>query len=105
MNKAIKKIELDLGGKKITLTPKQAQNLKDALNELFQKEIIREVVKYIPCESSLPVPYEPYPVRPLYPYPWFWEWQRQPNYWYSTTDGTETGGTYCSNSSTLKLTA
>ena len=31
MNKAIKKIELDLGGKVVSLTPQQAQNLKDAL--------------------------------------------------------------------------
>ena len=35
MNKAIKKIELDLGGKVISLTPEQAKNLKDALDDLF----------------------------------------------------------------------
>ena len=70
MNKMIKKIELDLGGKKVELTPTQAKNLKEALDELFGKEVIREVVR------------DPMPYIPYYPYP-RWEWQ--PNLWWGQT--------------------
>ena len=67
MNKMIKKIELDLGGKKVELTPTQAKNLKEALDELFGKEVIREVVRD-------PMPYIPYYPQPYYHY---WEWYPQ----------------------------
>ena len=39
MNKTIKKIELDLDGKTVSLTPEQAKKLKDALNDLFGEKI------------------------------------------------------------------
>lgn len=97
MKNPITKIELDLGGKKIILTPKQAQNLKDALNELFAEKVIRIMDKeYIPYPS---------PCKPLRPY--YWEWPRyQPNYWMTTTNGVDGKEVvYCSNTSTLKLTA
>ena len=43
MDKAIKKIVLDLGGKEVTLTPKQAKNLKTALDELFGVRVVKEI--------------------------------------------------------------
>lgn len=104
MNKAIKKIELDLGGKVVSLTPKQAQNLKDALDDLFGKEIIKVIEKeYI--RDLYPIPY-PVPYQPLQP---FWEWRREP-YYYGTTGVVGLAGTYtddkcyCSDSGTLRLT-
>jgi hypothetical protein len=86
MKNPIKKIELDLDGKKVSLTPEQAKSLKSALNELFGKDGWKE--------------YIPYPVYPARPY--YWEW-RYPDCYFSTTGGTAV--TYCSDSSTLKLTA
>ena len=75
MNKAIKRIELDLGGKIISLTPKQAKNLKEALDDLFGSKVIHEH-EYIP--SPLPYPVERYK-------PWrIWDWDRKyPTYWSS----------------------
>lgn len=101
MNKAIKKIELDLGGKTVTLTPEQAKNLKDALDDLFGKEII---VKKEYIHDSFPVPY-PVPYRePLRPY-WepvpYWDWRRDVPY-YTTTSGN--GISFNSVSNTLRLT-
>jgi len=58
MPNIIKKIELDLDGQSISLTPEQARKLKEALNELFGK-IIRE---------SEPWPVTPWPIDP---YPWY----------------------------------
>jgi hypothetical protein len=45
-NKEIKieKMVLNIEGEKINLTIEQAKKLKDVLDELFKKEIIREVV-------------------------------------------------------------
>jgi hypothetical protein len=99
MNKMIKKIELDLGGKKVALTPEQAKNLKDALDELFEKEVIKEK-EYVPY-------------YPPYRYPFFWEWQP---YWVTFTSESNRGGTsvgnytlngssFDSNTSTLCLSA
>lgn len=104
MNKAIKKIELDLGGKVVSLTPEQAKNLKEALDELFGKEVIRE---YFPAKEYIPVPY-PTPYRPLVPYferPYYWEW---PHYGDRITcEGKEFVGSLtasCTDSGTLRLT-
>lgn len=106
MNKAIKKIELDLGGKIISLTPKQAQNLKDALDELFGKEIVKIIEKekeYIPYPQPYPQPYPVYPRRPI------WEWE--PYRYGRITCGNDLdtasnliGANYCSSSGTLRLT-
>ena len=72
MDKAIKKIVLDLGGKEVTLTPKQAQNLKNALDELFGKEIVKVIEKEfikMPDPYPVPVPYPaPYHRRPYWEY-------------------------------------
>ena len=89
MNKMIKKIELDLGGKKVSLTPEQAKNLKAALDELFGKEVIREIHEIHEHHDdypwSLPVP----PYQPI---------------WWSTTT-TIPGANWRSNTGTLRLTA
>jgi hypothetical protein len=42
MSNVIKKIELDLGKKTVTLTPEQAKKLKEALDELFGEKVVRE---------------------------------------------------------------
>jgi len=53
----IKKIVLEIGDKEIELTPDEAKELKDVLNNLFgEKDIV-----YIP---------KPYPV--YHPYPHWW---------------------------------
>ena len=99
MNKAIKKIELDLGGKTVNLTPEQAKNLKDALDELFGKEVIREIVHE---RDYTPVPYmptEPY-YRRTYP---FWEWQPYRITCDVTGNYTDTMQ-FCADNNTLKLT-
>lgn len=62
----IKKIELKLGGKTITLTPEEAKQLKVALNELFGREVVKEIHHH--------------------DYPPYWYWQ-QP-VWTSQTYGT-----------------
>ena len=107
MNKAIKKIELDLGGKTVSLTPAQAKNLKEALDDLFGKEIIKVIKKEIQREY-IPYP-EPYPVRPLRPY--YWEWRPEPyRFGTSTNTGMLVSGTTCEagnysfDNDTLRLT-
>lgn len=42
MSDIIKSVTLDLGKKQVTLTMKQAKALKEALDEMFGKEVIRE---------------------------------------------------------------
>ena len=90
----IRKIELDLDGKRVSLTLEQAKKLKDVLNELFGEKIIKVKEK-----EYIPYP-QPYPIEPYRPWrPWRWE-RELPCY-------KTTGGTLCnyrSGSSTLKLT-
>jgi len=70
----IKSVELDLGGKVVKLTMKQAQALKDALDELFGTEVIT-----VPGPS---VYVQPYPVeKPDSP-------RHNPIVWCSTSDVT-----------------
>ena len=87
MNKAIKKIELDLDGKVISLTPIQAEHLKDVLDELFGVTVVwKEEV--------------PFPVPTTYPPRWEWYWPGTPYY-------TASGGTTCAYNGaneTLRLT-
>jgi len=87
MDSPIKKIVLDLGKKEITLTCKQAKQLKEALDELFGKEIVREVH------------HDRYPWHWYYHNPW-------PDRVYcdGTTITCSTGATM-TNSGTLKITA
>ena len=40
----IKRVVLNLGGKEISLTIEQCKKLKDVLNDMFGKEIIKEVI-------------------------------------------------------------
>ena len=44
----IKKIEIVIGDKSVELTPREAKELRDALNEMYQpaKEVIKEVHRY-----------------------------------------------------------
>ena len=65
-NNIIKSVKLDLGSKEDDLTMEQAQQLKDALDELFGAEIVKTEPQYVP----MPYP-QPYPV---YPRPWYWEY-------------------------------
>lgn len=97
MNKAIKKIELDLGGKIVSLTPEQAKNLKDALDDLFGEKVVRIIEKeYVPL--PFPHPIDRYPRESWRPY---WEWSGSP-YQFTTTAGTTQ---YCSNTESMRLTA
>lgn len=98
MNKAIKKIELDLGGKVVSLTPEQAKNLKEALDELFGKEVIREYFPIVKEKEYVPVPY-PAPYRPT-PY-YYWEWQP---YLFDRVTCESVGNLTTSCSGTLRLT-
>lgn len=41
----VKKIVIKIGDKEITLTPAQAKRLKEILNDMFGKEIVKEVIK------------------------------------------------------------
>jgi hypothetical protein len=89
MNKAIEKIEVDLDGKSITLTPKQAENLKDALDDLFGVTVIKTTEKeYVPIPNAYPWT------------PWYWHWERE--YPYTTTAGVTCS--YTSDDCTLRLT-
>jgi len=46
MNKVkIKSVEIEVGEKKLNLTVEEAKKLKNVLDELFGKEIIKEVVE------------------------------------------------------------
>lgn len=66
MKNIIKRIELDLDGKRVSLTPQQARNLKVALEELFgAKEVVREEHHH---HDSYPWYAPNYPVWP-YPAP------------------------------------
>ena len=69
MDNIIKKIVLDLGKKQVELTPEQARKLKDALDEMFGKEVIKEV-----CHHN------------------YWRWY--PPLWYSCGDYTTTNQSY-----------
>ena len=62
MNNIIKKLELDLGKKTITLNIEQAKKLKKALDELFGKQVVKEIHEH----------------HDHYPY-WAWHW-----YWHYT---------------------
>jgi len=85
-NNIIKKIELDLDGKIVSLTSEQAKKLKSALDELFGVKIEKEYI-----------PYEPWR-------PWYWDrWDKWPKTDYYMT----ASGVTCSvdsDSDTLKLT-
>ena len=90
MDNIIKELKLQLGKKEVVLTVEEAKKLKEALDELFGKEVVKEV----------PVPYP-------YPYP-VWQWW-YPNWTFSTVDGvyriTNTACTvgYDSNTNTMTL--
>lgn len=52
----VSEVVVEIGNKKVSLTPDQARELRDALNQLLgeSKEIVKEYVPY---------PYQPYPYR------------------------------------------
>ena len=70
---SIEKVNIKIGKEEIPLTPKQAKELRDLLNDLFG-ETRKEYVPY---------PY-PYPVYPYY---------RRWDYWTVTCGDDTTGGT------------
>ena len=82
----IKKIILDLGGKEVELTTGQAKKLKEALDEMFGKEIVVHHHDY----------WQWYPYKLCEPNKPYWD----------TVHTTTTGGTYVSYSDsamTLKV--
>lgn len=90
----IKKIELDIDGVGITLTPEQAKKLHGALADLLGVKAEKE---YVPLPQPYPVPSLPY--TPYRPYRW------EPLWVYSGTVTKLNNVTvsYCANSSTAKL--
>ncbi len=82
----IKKIIIEVGGKEIELTPKQAKRLYDELDELYGKDT--DTV---------------YPVIPYYPYRWRYPWN-PPYYIGDVFDGTYTYGNLCHTDSTANIT-
>ena len=87
MENVIKKIVLDLGKKEITLTPEQAKKLKEALDEMFGKEVVREIH------------------HDHYTYPWgYWLWDStKVTYGNPEIHGTTFQTSYDSNSSAMTL--
>ena len=57
MNNIVKEIVVEVDGKKIVLKVEDAKNLRNALNELFGKDVITKVI-------NLPAPYSEWP----------WQW-------------------------------
>ena len=78
---SIEKINIKIGKEEISLTPEAAVELKDLLNELFEKE----KTVYIPG-SPITIPY-PYPVYPR-PYRYWDRW-----YTWGDTSGVSYGTT------------
>lgn len=86
----IKKIELELGTKKFTLTMQQARDLKAALDELFGEKVVT-----IP---GVPYPYPyPIPVRP-----WGWDYPRRRYIW-SDSSHLQGGVTYKAQTNVLSM--
>jgi len=93
-NTKVKKIVIELSGKDVELTISQAQELRAALNELFEEKVtIVKEKEYLP--SPYPVPYpQPYPV---YPRPW--------RYIRPITPYTEPWVTWCSSGNLYRSSA
>jgi hypothetical protein len=67
---------LKIDSKEIILTTRQAKKLKEALDELFGKKIVREVHR------------DYWPYRDYYPWYPYWTWQKEtPQYTYGTNTG------------------
>jgi hypothetical protein len=69
MNEIIKRIELDIDGVGITLTPEQARKLHAALAELLgvkaEKEYVPmpyQIAPYTPPQPLMPTPFSPYTI-------------------------------------------
>jgi len=82
MTTKIDKIVLKIGKNVVELSPDEAKELKDMLNELYGGE----QVKYIPS------PYTIYP-RWIYSDPWEYTRWTPPIITWGNTDGASTGGT------------
>ena len=67
MDAKIKKIVLDLGNKEITLTCEQAKMLKELLDELFEREVVKEVHHH-DYGWCYPIPIYEYPKPSLQPW-------------------------------------
>ena len=83
MDNIIKKIVLDLCKKQVELTPEQCKKLKDALDEMFGKKVVKEEHHH----------------HHDYPYRLYWDWWNSPMSGGRTshTFGTTTiyGSKYC----------
>jgi hypothetical protein len=93
MDNVIKEIKLQLGEKEVSLTVEQAKKLKEALDEMFGKEIIKEVHR-----------------RDWWVYPYYYPWWTTTSYYPTKTfsDYQTSGGCLASfdantNAMTLKV--
>lgn len=94
MDNIIKKIVLDLGRKQVELTPEQCKKLKAALDEMFGKEVVREVHHH-----------------DYWPYRWYWYWDRSPicdfpgttTIVYGDSGNNNVSASYSNNTITLKV--
>ena len=78
---AIEKIVLNIEGEKVSLTPEQAKKLKTLLDEMFGKEIVKEIIRE-----------EHHHHNDWYPRPtWYWN--------YSTPHYNDFNKVYCQNTS------
>ena len=80
----IQKLELNVDGKIIELTLRQAQILKKTLGDLFGDKVIREEIHHVYSHT-------PYPI-------WYWDSYREPQYRICGTtciDGVVSSGTIC----------
>ena len=83
----IKNIEFKVGKKQLNLTVEEAKKLKSILDELFGKEIIKEI-------KEIYHPYFPY-------YRWWWEIGRPSGPQYQPPD--QPPIFYCDNSGTAQM--
>ncbi len=92
----IKKLVLELDGKRVELTTKQAKELFESLEELFGKKLIRV---YEPYRAPY-IPVIPYKERPL-PYIWCGTNMQLKDRAYAAAGGVGSSVTYNSKDSTL----
>ena len=92
MDNIIKKIVLDLGKKQVELTPEQCKKLKDALDEMFGKSVVKEEHHH---HHDRWFPYWHYSTSTI-------TWPNDVSWEYQITD--DVSASYSNNAMTLKVT-